>query len=98
MATVAERRFPIQSETRPIWTTEGRQRIKQFPPFTIPWAVAEIAYQQYSTWFDSGQSLERLAQRGGFGRDELLYLLAGNKDGYFGREAPSPDVSSAGEA
>lgn len=42
---------------------------------TIPWWLAEEAYKHYSKMFGTEQSLERLAQRGGFGRFELLVLL-----------------------
>lgn len=81
---MAERRFPIQAETRPIWRDGGREDMKMYtyPAFTIPWAVAEIAYAQYVAWFGGTQSLERLAERGGFGADELLMLLSG----VYGRE------------
>lgn len=84
-------RFPIQGESRPVWTagTGSQMRMKHFQGFTIPWEVAEAAYRQYSAWFSNGQSLERLAQRGGFGRDELLMLLAGDRHGYFGSEVES---------
>ena len=42
---------------------------------TIPWWLAEIAYEHYAKLFGNSQSLKRLAERGGFGRDELLILL-----------------------
>jgi hypothetical protein len=41
------------------------------PPIT--WAEAKEIYQMYSALF-SGQSLERIAQRGGFGYSEVEYL------------------------
>lgn len=41
----------------------------------IPWWLAEEAYRYYAERFGGSQSLERLAKRGGFGRDELLLLL-----------------------
>lgn len=88
-----ERRFPIQGETRPVWATGGperRQMMQNFMPLTIPWAVAEMAYQSYSAWFGTEQSLERLAERGGFGREELLVLLAGDRDHYIGGGIESP--------
>jgi len=37
---------------------------------TVPWSIAERAYAAYSRRFD-GQSLEQLAERGGFGESEL---------------------------
>lgn len=45
----------------------------------IPWWLAEEAYQQYVRLFGDGQSLERIAERGGFGRGELLALLRREK-------------------
>ena len=57
--------FPIQGEL-------GRPRLKSS---SIPWWLAEIAYEHYMKLFGSDQSLERIAERGGFGRDELLTLL-----------------------
>lgn len=43
---------------------------------TIPWWLAEIAYVEYSRRYGCSQSLERIAERGGFGREELLALLS----------------------
>ena len=40
-------------------------------PRTIPWSLAERAYVDYSRRYGTNQSLERLAQRGGFGPTEL---------------------------
>ncbi|HDZ14171.1 hypothetical protein LCGC14_2811190 [marine sediment metagenome] len=57
--------FPIQGEL-------GRPRIKSS---SIPWWLAKIAYEHYVKLFGKDQSLERIAERGGFGRDELLMLL-----------------------
>ena len=42
---------------------------------TIPWWLAEIAYGYYSNRYGREQSLERLRERGGFGREELVHLL-----------------------
>ncbi len=69
------RPFPIQqgyyrdpggAVTRPV---------TRYGPSTIPWWLAEEAYKYYSERFGTDQSLERLAERGGFGREELLMLL-----------------------
>ncbi len=57
------RPFPIQEE--------GRNKASS----TIPWWLAEIAYDYYSSQFGKQQSLERLAERGGFGREELVAFL-----------------------
>lgn len=66
--------FPIQSEH------DGKHR-----GTTIPWWLAEIAYRQYAHDFGTDQSLERLAERGGFGREELITLLRGE---HLGKSIP----------
>lgn len=38
---------------------------------TIPWSVAQVAYAEYARQFGTSQSLERLAERGGFGVGEM---------------------------
>jgi hypothetical protein len=63
--------FPIQGE-------QDSGRIER-PPGQIPWAIAELAYKQYSEFYGTSQSLEKLASRGGFGWTELVYLLRGEK-------------------
>ena len=60
----AERPFPIMAAPM-------RQ-----PEFTVPWWFAELAYHEYSRRYGTDQSLARLAERGGFGREELISLLA----------------------
>lgn len=42
------------------------------PP--IPWSLAEEIYEVYSDLYGSSQSLERLAERGGFGWSEISYM------------------------
>ena len=67
---MVEKNFPIQAEI------EGRQpSLNRLPVTEIPWWLAKEAYKQYVELYGDSQSLERLAERGGFGRDELLRLL-----------------------
>ena len=40
----------------------------------IDWVTAEKIYVEYSYLFGTQQSLERLAQRGGFGWKEVAYI------------------------
>ncbi len=40
----------------------------------IDWKTAEIIYEMYSTLHGNRQSLERLAERGGFGWSEVEHL------------------------
>lgn len=62
---------------QPTQTAEGRMFPIQFEvgakahPFLIPWWVAERAYGVYAAEFGRSQSLERLAQRGGFCPSEM---------------------------
>ena len=70
------RLFPIQGGTyRDRKTKDYVRPIKQYKGCTIPWWLAEEAYARYSELYGTSQSLERLAERGGFGREELLWLL-----------------------
>ncbi len=62
--------FPIQGEL-------GRVGYRKSS--SIPWWLAEIAYEHYAKLFGNQQSLKRIAKRGGFGRDELLTLLRKEK-------------------
>lgn len=50
----------------------------------IPWGLAEILYPAYGC----GQTLERLAERGGFGRGELGMLAADCYSGSADRSWP----------
>ena len=59
-ATVSERMFPIQ-----------RERGAKPHPTQIPWSLAELAYSVYSARYGTSQSLERLAERHGFGPSEM---------------------------
>lgn len=57
---MSERMFPLMP-----------QRGAAPGPLSIPWSVAEKAYSVYAAEFGLGQSLERLAERGGFGLGEM---------------------------
>ena len=51
---------------------------RQFPiqqGGSIPWWLAELAYVHYAKLFTNRQTLDRLAERGGFGKTELVKLL-----------------------
>lgn len=64
--------FPIQADV----PRRGESGKMVYPEkCTIPWWLAEVAYEHYATLFGTSQSLERMAERGGFGRFELLVLL-----------------------
>jgi len=60
------KRFPIQVKV-------GRAHGKAY----IPWEIAEEAYAVYSGKYGTSQSLERLAERGGFSDGELDIFIPG---------------------
>ena len=70
-----QRPFPIQGGTYRNPDGTLRRPVEHYPPSTIPWWLAEEAYAYYASRYGTSQSLERLAERGGFGREELLMLL-----------------------
>ncbi len=65
----APRTFPIQTEPS-----------NPSPVRSVPWSVAERAYGAYSARFGKDQSLERLAERGGFGAGEMDMFAPGWRD------------------
>lgn len=70
----------MEDDTRPFPVQQHSYRDKigkmiRCPRHTIPWWLAEEAYRHYAKCFGTSQSLERLSERGGFGRNELLSLL-----------------------
>lgn len=62
----------------------------------IPWHEAEKAYRTYAEHYGESQSLERLAQRGGFGVSEFACLYNGHrpKKHEDGNYCPFPDFES----
>jgi hypothetical protein len=46
-------------------------------PVSVPWEVADRAWAAYSALYGRGQSVERLAQRGGFSWGEMDSLFPG---------------------
>lgn len=66
-------KFPIQQQTEP-----GIGGNVHVPRGEVPWEVADIAYKSYSARYGTSQSLERLAERAGFGWEEFAeHLLEG---------------------
>lgn len=62
----------------PILADHGRNT--KPAPTSIPWSVADKAYHVYRSRYGSGQSLERLAERGGFGANEMDEFYPGWRD------------------
>lgn len=69
------RPFPIQTHS----CRDKTGKMVHHKRHTIPWWLAEVAYCHYVKLFGDSQSLERLSERGGFGREELLLLLRQEK-------------------
>jgi hypothetical protein len=71
------------AKATPPQPSEGRmfpvmyQRKDAPGPTRIPWSVADKAYSAYSARYGHSQSLERLAERGGFGAGELDMFVPG---------------------
>ena len=57
--------FPIQLSSK----------ISNPHPMLIPWDIAELAYSVYVSQYGRRQSLERLAERGGFSSREMDEFL-----------------------
>lgn len=55
----------------PIMSTRGTRP----HPLNIPWSIAELAYSVYSLKYGRSQSLERMAERGGFYAGEMDEFL-----------------------
>jgi len=69
-----ERQFPIQGGSS--WKKDRDYRpVEHYKTSYIPWWLAEEAYEYYSSKCGTVQSLERLAERGGFSREDLLIFL-----------------------
>ena len=64
---VMVKRFPIQGER----TVDGRR----LPETNVSWELGEIAYEAYAARHGRRQSMERMAERGGFGITEFALLL-----------------------
>lgn len=67
---ICGRRAPVQGERE-----NARGALRAMPPGTVAWPEHEQAYVPYAGRFGTGQSSERLAERGGFGYWELTELL-----------------------
>ena len=75
MEDLDTRPFPIQGGVKREENGEVARPIVHDKASSIPWWLAEEAYAYYASRFGKQQTLDRLAERGGFGRKELLMLL-----------------------
>lgn len=58
-------------------TTDSERRFPLQGLGSVPWDVAEVAYSTYRRCFHNDQTMERLAERGGFGVEEFCLLYMG---------------------
>ena len=77
-AAVSDRRFPIIGEWKPGGYGDR-------PYGTVPWSVAEVAYEAYTARYGHRQSIERMAERGGFYHDEMDEFAPGWRDSFVAR-------------
>ena len=63
--------FPVMAEQ----TRDSTGRVVHLPATTVPWWLASEAYEHYREVSGNPQPLERIAERGGSGRWEILALL-----------------------
>ncbi len=66
--------FPRTDKKFPVMWTDNR--VSKPGPTSIPWSVADKAYSVYVARYGAQQSLELLAQRGGFYATELDDFLS----------------------
>lgn len=72
-------RFPIQGgHVTGEFSKRAGVEVHRIEPGWVPWTVAEVAYKAYCDAGHGGQSLETLAERGGFGWFELMAGLRGS--------------------
>lgn len=74
------RAHSVPPDRQPGGTAAGD--VRMFPiqhASPIEWSLAERAYATYAESYGTDQSLERLAQRGGFGLQEFACLFAGHE-------------------
>lgn len=71
----------MTSDLQDIPAEIGPRRFPIQTGLSVSWAAAERAYATYAAMFGRQQTLERLAERGGFGLREYCWLYLGKADG-----------------
>lgn len=64
-----DRRAPVQGDGH------ARGAVKARPPGSVSWTEHAEAWLAYSARYGNHQSAERIAERGGFSRGELVMFL-----------------------
>lgn len=63
------------------------------PKRYLKWEIAEKVYEQYCRLYGDDQSLKRIAERGGFGVDEIInYLNKWNHNKIWKENCELPDI------
>lgn len=70
--SVSDRRAPCQESNK---RNPDRKSYPLVPAGTIEWWEHELAWKVYSRKYGASQSAERIAERGGFGWEELITFL-----------------------
>ncbi|PZS70577.1 hypothetical protein A7X76_10210 [Stenotrophomonas maltophilia] len=65
---------------QPVGEAERRAPVQGYHGETIPWHVHGLAWEAYAKKYGNRQSAERLAERGGFGVEEMDMFLPGWRD------------------
>lgn len=76
----------------PIIPYSSREQGKGPHPMSVPWRIAELAYSVYASRYGRSQSLERLAERGGFHAGEMDMLLPDWRERYDAALKGAPDA------
>lgn len=74
MSERSERSFPIMREGR------DARGYRVSGTLYVPWKIGEEAWQRYAAKYGRGQSVERIAERGGFGEYEMDEFRPGWQD------------------
>lgn len=77
-------RDALNATPAPAPPTEALRTFPMLDGPSIPWSLAETIYAKYSERYGDGQSLERIAERGGFGWSEVPALWKRRRRGGFG--------------
>lgn len=78
-ATCGGRKMEAAAQSEPTRPAVSERRFPIQDGGTIDWASAEHAYLTYVKFGGSGQALERVAERGGFGIAEFCLLYRGER-------------------
>ena len=73
---------------------ERRAPVQGYHGETIPWRVHGLAWEAYAKKYGKQQSAERIAERGGFGCEEMDMFVPGWREMVEGSPAPAVDLDA----